>query len=539
MSKINSKIKLIALGIITVFSIISCEALLKTQQPQSKGPKKPKTVWSDTNSPDQNQATVQGIGGNVSFTANLQAVSPVQEGLMGFNSAFSFTLGIDKEKEILDLSKQLSPRVIRFPGGTLANYFHPKGIGYGLKEGEVKGQGVMYKELQKQSEISTNALDDYIEYSKTVKHKCLFVANIITGTPEDVIYAINKIKAAGTEVIGVELGNELYFNEYRALFPNVQTYINKAKIFAGPIRKAFPELKIGVIAAKLAGEAGGTVGTGAFADEWNTGLGKESFYDAFIVHTYVKDDNCAELATSDLQKGFECEYELLSPVFYQLSSKLFDPFKKYYGNKKMWFTEWNVKTPKTVRNTFIHAAFVTEALMDMNDFNQKNNNALENSAFHSYISSARGYGTMVETLPNKPNLSGNKLTSTTSSFYAFRFFGEILNGGGKNVSQTMTRSATLDSRSFNGRLFYNPSTKKLYLWFVNRSGGPVKIESMGNIVYSSANIKYLKADKLYSHTGITGIDNIDTNELMRLENKPFTNNTIEGPFSIGLVEFNL
>ncbi|MBK9352656.1 MAG: hypothetical protein IPN09_01375 [Bacteroidetes bacterium] len=43
-------------------------------------------------------------------------------------------------------------------------------------------------------------------------------------------------------------------------------------MFAGPIRKAFPEIKIGVIAAKLAGEAGGTVGTGALADEWNTGL---------------------------------------------------------------------------------------------------------------------------------------------------------------------------------------------------------------------------------------------------------------------------
>ena len=536
MRKINSNIKLIVLGIATVLSIISCDALLKTQQTQNKGPKGPKSnPTSETSSP----ASVQGVGGTVSFTADLSTTSPVQEGLLGFNSAFSFTLGIDKEKEILDLSKQLTPRVLRFPGGTLANYFHPKGPGYGLKEGEVKGQGVMYKELQKQAALSSNALDDYIEYSKTVKHKCLYVANIITGTPDDVIYAINKIKASGTEVIGVELGNELYFNEYRALFPNVQTYINKAKMFAGPIRKAFPEIKIGVIAAKLAGEAGGTVGTGAFADEWNTGLGKETFYDAFIVHTYVKDDNCAEMAESDLQKGFDCEYDLLSPIFYQLSSRLFDPFKKYYGNKKMWFTEWNVKTPKTVRNTFIHASFVTEALMDMNDFNQKNNNVLENSSFHNFISQGRGYGTIVESLPNKPNLSGNKLTSTTSSFYAFRFLADILNGGGKNVNQTITRNSTLDARSFNGRLFYNPSTKKLYLWFVNRSGGPVKIESLGNIVYANATVKYLKADKLYSHTGITGIDNIDVNELMKLENKPFTNNTIDGPLSIGLVEFSL
>ncbi|MBK9352655.1 MAG: hypothetical protein IPN09_01370 [Bacteroidetes bacterium] len=192
MRKINSNIKLVVLGIATVLSIISCDALLKTQQTQNKGPKGPKSnPTSETSSP----ASVQGVGGTVSFTADLSATSPVQEGLLGFNSAFSFTLGIDKEKEILDLSKQLTPRVLRFLAVLLPIIFIQK-IGYGLKEGEVKGQGVMYKELQKQAALSSNALDDYIEYSKTVKHKCLYVANIITGTPDDVIYAINKIKAS-------------------------------------------------------------------------------------------------------------------------------------------------------------------------------------------------------------------------------------------------------------------------------------------------------------------------------------------------------
>ena len=95
MRKINSNIKLVVLGIATVLSIISCDALLKTQQTQNKGPKGPKSnPTSETSSP----ASVQGVGGTVSFTADLSATSPVQEGLLGFNSAFSFTLGIDKEK---------------------------------------------------------------------------------------------------------------------------------------------------------------------------------------------------------------------------------------------------------------------------------------------------------------------------------------------------------------------------------------------------------------------------------------------------------
>lgn len=543
MKKNNLKITLFLFIAIASFSIVSCDAILQASKGQgngNQGPKKPKPVTNQPNNTTiNNNGSVLGKGGSVSFSGNIESLSPITEGLAGFNSAFSFTIGLDKNKETMDLSKELAPRILRFPGGTLANYFHPRGMGYGLKSEEMKTQGVIYDEQKKQQNLSTNALEDYIQYGKTIKHKCLYVANILNGTPEETIFAIGKIRDAGIEVVGVEFGNELYFKEYREKVPNVQNYIERAKAFVGPIRKAFPNIKLGVIAAKLANEAGGTVGTGEFADAWNSGLAKETFYDAFIVHTYTKDDDCAALMPNGINNAFNCEYDVLSPIANQASNSLFMPFKKYYGNKKMWYTEWNVKTPKTVGNTFIHAAFVTEFLMDMNDFNKKNNNVLEYSAYHNFISPFYGYGTIIPNTPNIPNLSGTKTAAPTSSFYAFKFLTELLSSGAQNINQTLSRNSGLDAKSFNGQLFYNPKTKKLFLWFVNKSGGTIKLENFGNINVSNGKVKYLKANYLYSNSGKTGFPLKDNYDIMKLEEKPLINNTLDGPLSIGIVEFDV
>lgn len=534
-------IRLFIALIVSSVMFVSCEALLKASQPK---PQKPKPVTqnpSNTNAGTPEVVGVLGNGGTVSMTANLQELKAVNDKILGINAAFSFNQNISAHPEVVRLTNEMAPRILRFPGGTIANYYHPGGKGYGFKESEMRTKVILDQYTAEQYETQDFVVP-YIKLAKSSGAKCLYVANLLTGTVEEAITTIDKIQSGGVEVIGVELGNELYFGEYRNDFPDANSYVTKAKSYAAALRKKYPTMKIAVIAAKVAGEAGGTAPTQGYATEWNDALAKETFYDAFVVHSYVKDEGCTAFVGEGFDKVFLCEYELLSAVNLNYADKLYSTFKKWYNGKKMWYTEWNIKSPQTMAgNTFVHAAYVTEFFMNMMDYNLANNNALEISTYHNFCTSNYGYTTIAPNRKNLPNLNGNKEVSATGSYYAFKFLGDILKGGTQSAGLVSMSTTGLDNKQFNARLFYNVNTKKAYLYFLNRSGGNITIDKLDGIAYKTAKIKYIKANKLYSAFGETGFVNKypDKQNYVEMFEKDFTTKVIEGPFSYGFIEFSL
>ena len=55
---------------------------------------------------------------------------------LGFNTSNTFHIPLN-EKDI-ELISSLHAEVLRFPGGTIGNFYHPKGSGYGLIPSEFK-----------------------------------------------------------------------------------------------------------------------------------------------------------------------------------------------------------------------------------------------------------------------------------------------------------------------------------------------------------------------------------------------------------------
>ena len=467
------------------------------------------------------------IQNNVQYNVDLQKISSINHNISGLNTAFAFSIkGVGENSDVSSNSALLRPTVLRFPGGTLANYYHPGEKGYGIKKSEVKVQ-IILQEYINQQKLTTSALDEYIHHAKPLGVETLVVANLLTGTPEETVQVIDTLKSNGLEVSGVELGNELYFGEYRYKFPDVDTYITKAKEFSRVIKMKYPEVKVGVLAAKVSGEAGGSVGSSGFATTWNTKLGQETFYDSYIVHGYVNDDSCTTNLKKAFDEAFVCEKETLAVIKNDYISNLRNLVSSYFNDKKMWYTEWNIKSPQNlVGNTITHAGFVLEMLINMNDFNQESNNVLEYASYHNYLTKNYGYGALVLDPSGKINTSG--------AYEAFKLFNTISARGAKNVSYTQTKSLP----DFSNRFFYSPTEQKLFMLFVNKTGQAVSIGKISGFDYNAATMTIFYGDKPYASFGKTGFakDFPDRVLNVRRETKAFTG-SIDGGYSIGLIEF--
>ena len=91
---------------------------------------------------------------------------------------------------------------------------------------------------------------------------------------------INLILKNGINVSSVEIGRELTNQSYHENF-DIYKYLEKSKALTERIRVAFPNIKIGVVAAPIYKSYVKHV-------NWNKLLSKENFYDAIVVHTYAK-----------------------------------------------------------------------------------------------------------------------------------------------------------------------------------------------------------------------------------------------------------
>lgn len=122
-------------------------------------------------------------------------------------------------QEGVDLFDSLSPDVLRFPGGTIANKYRFYKTGYG------------YSSIDKKR--PENYIEEYIRLVKKMKTKpkTVFVMNLLDhykGENEAALIkenmdALKHLIDNGMEVIAVELGNEFYLYSEIVGFPGVTT----------------------------------------------------------------------------------------------------------------------------------------------------------------------------------------------------------------------------------------------------------------------------------------------------------------------------
>ena len=263
--------------------------------------------------------------------------------LRGFNTnAFLYNFPGQKfTEEYLDTLNKLSPQILRFPGGTIANKYHFSKSGY--------GQNSNFDKMTDQNYI--------VEFCRLVKSmdrppQVLFVVNMFehfykpTRSDWDLLVenlaAILYLKKQGIKIVGVELGNEFY------LYPVIRgwnikisketivrlkqdsddswwpvtfkKYNRLAKLYQAAIQKIDPNISIGIPMGSS---------TNKNHRKWNAFAAQMTFTDAYVQHWY------GQLGNAKTEQAALKQFDIFTKRVQKNITQL------QQTHKQIWITEWN------------------------------------------------------------------------------------------------------------------------------------------------------------------------------------------------------
>jgi len=445
--------------------------------------------------------------------------APINDRLCGFSTAFTFGSGAETAKQFIPLLEDIGVGLLRFPGGTIANFYHPNQPGYGFvkKEmGTIRAFSGLWKYQQKAKE---NIKVPFTVLAKKIQAQVVVVANLVTGTPAETMSLLDYFEENGVDVAAVELGNELFFKRYRKQFPDAAAYISACREFAGPIREKYPEIQI-LVCAPGKMEDGSEGRQPPFFSKWNEQLAREDFYQGYVVHAYFDLKNCKAQQGGERKNGFACLYkQMMSGVAAQIN-QLTDEMQAYYGTKKsMWITEWNLNPPGYWSNTFAHGAVVSSMLMGM-----ATGNKIAAATYHNLAAGNDNYA-LVE---SKQLSSGIVELTPAIAYQVFKQFNQIAsNGAGR-----LDFSIDVQSAEIPGISVWGNEKKKRWVWFVNQFGNKYVLSISGTAA-TKAKMQCVRGTTFMSGTK----DSPGNTGKLYVEEYPLNlSNLALPPFSWGIIE---
>ncbi|MBP9080677.1 MAG: hypothetical protein KBF80_10535 [Flavobacteriales bacterium] len=442
---------------------------------------------------DQQRLPATGSGGAKSGEATTIG-APTGEILAhvdwGFNcsSLFSITAGTDTSLQ--HRINELAPGVLRFPGGTLANFTHPTGHGYGIRATDlvaVEGTEVhntvlgMYEGEQaaiSSGQISGNYLQDVIDVALATDQKVLFVANLFSGTVQELMTSLNTLVNAGVQLAGVELGNESHLRAYESRFGTHENYLAVAAPYAQAITNAYPGLKIGVngyppgVLKDLG--PGGT----QRAHDWNVAVSNASFGDALVIHCYSRPSNCTQ---PSVVPNFTCGADFSRIYAREKMDQALNELTAL-GDRSIWITEWNIDGDYShYGNSLAQALFYADMAFTMAEHPR-----VTVSAVHNLLSMDAGYNVIRKIWPG---------FSPQINYHASRLMAPMMLPG--NLAQPCALNAVDGLRAM---AFLTPDQQTQHLYVINRSGTAMSLADFVGEA-SSVTVHTLGGDDLASGTG--------------------------------------
>ena len=294
-------------------------------------------------------------------TRNSQSL---RQALYGFNTNMMNGDYGYLDPDFVELTKVLAPKTLRFPGGTVGNFYHWEPGGFFESEmvstvnPKLNARNKRnYARLQKLREGKI-VFDDFMQLCNTLNIMPVVVVNLWTGSPEESAAWVSYAKSKGYHVKHWELGNEYYLPHYLNKYPTVGTYIAEAKKHAAAMKAVDPDIKVSVCASPIAFHKEGWL-VKTQQRKWDEGLAADtSFYDAYTVHVYAY--KAVRKKEIEEMRGY-----LMGWIHFAVT-EAFDYYEKLFPNKEMWITEWNIANPvNRVANTQLHAMYVGDFFLKM------------------------------------------------------------------------------------------------------------------------------------------------------------------------------
>ncbi len=440
---------------------------------------------------------LKAIGVNINIDS-ISANFHINSNLYGFSTENLFLeINSPEDTAFTNPINKIKPTLLRWPSGMISNFYHSSGNGYGLRRNEIAGIFLQYAQtLESQGVFATQAklnhsyLQDFLKLTQKLKSKVLITANILTGTPEELLDQLNFFNDNNIEVVGVELGDEMYLNVYRSIFPYPGSYISKAETFVTVVKKYFPGIKIGACAApcsRLSDLDGTAAAEFVYFRAWNDALSKSNFYDAIVIHSYTPIpiisnqpvDSVFQHAITESKKTFSKNGILV---------QAFDYYKEIFPKSKIWITEWNLAIRSTnsyFLNTLYQSLYIGSYINFINQFNNLNKWPIEVAIFQSLATGGVYNHHGIINIKAEKEKADTRIVKR-SSWYAFKNVSQLYHG--KYAIHSC--EVNIDPR-FNLFSYRDSTTNELLLSWMNYSGKEFKIDTL---FFKKINYSTHKAD---------------------------------------------
>ena len=368
-------------------------------------------------------------------TVSLGESRRVEPDLFGFNNDQTIR-GIERDDRAYNEALgSLSPGTLRFPGGTMANYWDweqadfvcDKGGTYQLFNGGARPCALPngYQSL--------NPPRHGLEHFKTELDRtganAVFVLNILTKragqTESHLDIALRMLKEAerlGIKVKYLELGNEFYLshgnrdasNDYQVAFPTAEAYAREAQRWIEALRKDFPNAQISVVGADRRYQGGKRRNT------WNERVLKTlaGQADALSIHTYAGAGGSTAAVLGMPQKRM---------------GNLQKEFDALPQDLPLWITEYNLfERENAVHGTWAHGLFAaaqTLSLLQEEDVALMHfHSGVGNAVFGALFRNESGFGYGGSSFPAPGNPPKTVPFAKTASGQTLQLIGDAMRG---------------------------------------------------------------------------------------------------------------
>lgn len=455
---------------------------------------------------------------------------------------------------------KLRPQVIRFPGGEEANYFHfydgdnlEDSLCFNSNAFWNKGNGNKRDEIffnffgnpvrrfgvaeyhENNFNFSNffhnrNYIYDFVDMVKSTEEKygqsieVLFVANLLQffnhlslgannnilaclnpnddcfqNRLQEIVNAIQFFKTHGVNVVGVELGNEMYalektrINGVNQVTPN--DYFNLCNSVSDRLKAEFDNIPIGIIVKRTLCETDNT---------WNSTLtnfllnpDNSNRYDALVLHSYLNNfgNRAGNFPCSSygIGSGIMDDEDIFSRRF------ILDYLENVHSVaplKDIWYTEWNASDPANnevgmnLNEKLNHAIIIQNFMMSILEFNRRNGRSvIKYENLHSVAGSGPANNSTQQLLRNQnpnivssnTNVMSRSVNFTSSGFAVVKQLVPLL-----SQDRPLIKMETLgnvgyenvtEAKLFTDLFFFNEGgSPKLLLYYVNKNQDSIQLD---------------------------------------------------------------
>jgi hypothetical protein len=279
--------------------------------------------------------------------------------LFGFNSVVTYDVPHEDPRMVAPLA-WVEPHYLRFPGGTVANYFDWR-TGKLSVPPVAEGASVYRRFLVEQAQPASQRLhphgitiERFAAIAREVGAELIVVPNLETSSPGEQAAWFEHMRTQGVAPRLVEMGNEFYLAllmdaETLRIFPDWRTTIERTREYLDALRPHLPEdarVAVQAPATRLHHVEEPDTPRERREWQWDREMRPETWFQAVTIHLYPTIEGSAGLGSL---RGLPGNLDQVYPAVLARADEGIDRALRHLEErmpgKEIWVTEWGAFEP--------------------------------------------------------------------------------------------------------------------------------------------------------------------------------------------------